>query len=78
MSDETVIVLGDGSKWKPATSVDTIVCAHETCDNIVDTPEEIASYPSGTCPECGNPWLGTETRNTAISVTAPEAISGET
>ena len=76
MSDETVIVLGDGSQWRPATSVDTIACA--TCNNEVDTPAEIASYPSGTCPNCGNNWLGTEKRSTSISVTAPEAISGET
>lgn len=78
MSDETVIVLGDGSQWKPASSVDTIVCATADCDNIVDTPAEIASYPSGTCPSCGNNWLGTEKRSTSISVTAPEAISGDT
>ena len=76
MSD-TIITLPNGTKWKPSSSVDQIVCAHETCDNIVDTPDEIASYPNGNCPDCGNPWLGTETRNTTISVTAPEAISGE-
>ena len=77
MSDETVIILGDGSKWKPATSVDRIVCATVGCNNIVDTPSEIASYPNGTCPNCGNNWLGSEKRSTSITVTAPEAISGE-
>lgn len=76
MSDETIIIMGDGSKWRPATSVEKIECA--TCDNEVDTPEEIASYPTGNCPNCGNNWLGTEKRSTSISVTAPQAISGET
>ena len=74
MSD-TIITMADGSKWKPATSSDTVHCSN--CENAVDTPEEIASYPSGNCPNCGNAWLGSEKRSTSISVTAPEAISGE-
>jgi hypothetical protein len=78
MSDETIIVLGDGSKWRPSTSVDTIVCAHESCDNIVDTPAEVASYPDGNCPKCGNNWTGSEAKGVRISITAPEAISGKT
>jgi hypothetical protein len=44
MSDETVITMPDGGRWRPATSVDTIQC--HNCDNLVDTPEEIASYPA--------------------------------
>ena len=75
MSDGTVITMSDGSNWRPATSVDRIQCA--SCDNLVDTPAEIASYPSGRCPQCGNLWTGAESRHTEITVTAPEAIKGE-
>lgn len=75
MSSEHIIVLEDGSRWKPATSSDTVHCV--TCDNAVDTPEEIASYPQGNCPNCGETWTGSEKRSTSISVTSPEAISGE-
>jgi hypothetical protein len=42
----------------------------------VDTPEEVASYPGGNCPDCGNNWTGAEKRSTSIIVTAPEAIEG--
>lgn len=72
---DTLIIMPDGSKWKPASSSDTLHC--DSCPNIVDTPEEIASYPEGNCPDCNNPWTGKERKNTAITVTAPEAISGE-
>ena len=75
MSDEHSIVLGNGTKWKPATSSDTVHCVN--CDNAVDTPEEVATYPDGNCPDCGESWTGAERRSTSISVTAPEAISGE-
>ena len=75
MSDEHIIVLGNGSHWKPSTSRDLIHCA--SCENAVDTPEEIASYPDGNCPDCGNSWTGSEATGVSISVTAPEAISGE-
>lgn len=61
--------------WKPSTSSDTVHC--ENCDNAVDTPEEVLSYPSGNCPQCGNPWTGGERRSTSITVTAPEAVRGE-
>lgn len=61
--------------WQPATSSDTLHCV--SCGNVVDTPEEIQGYPNGHCPECGNGWTGSERRNTAIVVTAPEAIRGE-
>ena len=76
MSDEHIIVLGNGTQWKPSTSRDLIHCA--SCENAVDTPEEIASYPDGNCPDCGNSWTGSEATGVSISVTAPEAISGKT
>ena len=71
----TVITLSNGSEWRPSTSSETLHCSN--CSNIVDTPEELASYPSGICPNCGLSWTGNERKNTSISVTAPEAISGE-
>jgi len=74
MSD-TILTMANGSKWKPSTSSDTVHCVN--CDNAVDTPEEIASYPTGNCPDCGESWTGKERRSTSITVTAPEAISGE-
>jgi predicted RNA-binding Zn-ribbon protein involved in translation (DUF1610 family) len=74
MSDETLIQLPDGSRWKPATSSDIVHC--ESCGNAVDTPEEVLSYPHGKCPECGNGWTGSERRSTSITVTAPEAVKG--
>jgi predicted RNA-binding Zn-ribbon protein involved in translation (DUF1610 family) len=74
MSD-TIITMADGSKWKPSTSSDTVHCV--SCENAVDTPEEIASYPDGNCPNCGNTWTGSEKRSTRIVVTAPEPLSGE-
>ena len=74
MSEETVIILGDGSKWSPASSVEKIEC--HNCSNEVDTLAEIASYPDGNCPNCGETWLGTEKKSTAISVTAPAPILG--
>jgi hypothetical protein len=52
--------------WKPSTSSDTVYC--KGCDNAVDTPEEILSYPDGNCPECGDPWTGAERRSTMIIV----------
>lgn len=75
MSDATIIVMGNGTRWKPSTSSDTVHCV--SCDNAVDTPEEIATYPTGNCPQCGNPWTGSERRSTSIIVTAPEAVRGE-
>jgi uncharacterized paraquat-inducible protein A len=72
----TIIQMPDGSRWKPSTSTDMVHCVH--CDNAVDTPEEIASYPDGTCPDCNNSWTGNERRSTTIVVTAPEAIKGDT
>jgi hypothetical protein len=44
MSD-TILTMANGSKWKPSTSSDTVHCV--SCDNAVDTPAEIASYPDG-------------------------------
>tara|TARA_R110001583_G_scaffold172560_1_gene326296 strand:- start:510 stop:737 length:228 start_codon:yes stop_codon:yes gene_type:complete len=73
---DTIIIMSDGSKWKPSTSSDTVHCVN--CDNAVDTPEEVSSYPEGKCPDCGQNWTGSEKRSTMITVTAPQAISGET
>jgi len=75
MSD-TVINMPDGSKWSPSTSVDVVQC--ESCGNLVDTPAEIASYPDGDCPDCGESWTGSEVRATTITVTAPAQINGDT
>ena len=75
MSD-TVLTMANGSKWKPSTSSDTVHCVN--CGNAVDTPEELASYPSGKCPHCGLSWTGSERRSTSITVTAPEPIGGST
>ena len=74
MSDETVITMPDGGRWRPATSVDKLQC--HNCDNLVDTPEEAAAYPNGNCPNCNNPW--TEKRSTTISVTMPVSLGGGT
>ena len=74
MSD-TILIMSNGSKWKPSTISDTVHCVN--CENAVDTPEEIATYPDGNCPDCGQSWTGKERRSTSIMVTAPEAISGE-
>ena len=46
-----ILIMPDGSRWKPSTSSDTVECVN--CSNEVDTPEEIASYPDGNCPDCG-------------------------
>jgi len=70
----TILTMPDGSKWRPATSLDQVHCV--TCGNIVDTPEEIASYPSGECPDCGSLWTGGEKRSTIIQVTMPDSITG--
>jgi len=74
MSDETIIIMSDGSRWRPSSSRDVVHCVN--CSNEVDTPEEIASYPDGNCPDCGSPWTGGEKRSTMIQVTMPENMSG--
>lgn len=71
-----IILMPDGSKWKPSSSSDTVHCTN--CDNAVDTPAEVASYPNGNCPDCGQSWVGSERRSTKIIVTMPEQINGET
>ena len=76
MTDETILTMPNGSTWKPASSTDTVHCVN--CENAVDTPEEIASYPSGNCPDCGQSWTGGEKRSTSIQVTVPESLSGAT
>jgi predicted RNA-binding Zn-ribbon protein involved in translation (DUF1610 family) len=60
--------------WLPATTQDLVECVN--CGNQVDTPEEVATYPSGNCPDCGNSWTGSEKRSTIIQVTAPQALGG--
>ena len=70
-----ILIMPDGSRWKPSTSSDTVECVN--CDNAVDTPEEIASYPDGNCPDCGEPWTGSEKRSTTIVVTMPAQIKGD-
>ena len=69
-----ILTMADGSRWKPSTSSDIIECVN--CNNAVDTPEEIASYPDGNCPDCGESWTGSEKRSTRIQVTVPEQIAG--
>ena len=73
---KTIITLPDGSTWSPSSSTETVSCVN--CENEVDTPEEIASYPDGNCPDCGESWTGSESRSTNIRVTAPDPISGAT
>jgi len=73
---DTVITMLDGSRWSPSTSSDIIHCVN--CENAVDTPEEDLSYPSGNCPDCGNPWTGAEKKDTRITVTAPQPLGGST
>lgn len=70
-----ILIMDDGSRWKPSTSSDTVECVN--CNNAVDTPEEIASYPDGNCPDCGESWTGSEKRSTMIIVTMPEQMSGD-
>lgn len=71
MSDQTILRMDDGSEWLPSTSIDMVHCV--SCGNAVDTPEEVATYPGGNCPDCGEPWTGAEARSTTIIVTAPAA-----
>ena len=71
MSDDTILIMSNGSKWRPSI----FKTIHSSCNNAVDTPEEIASYPDGNCPQCGNTWTGSESRVRISQL--PEAISGE-
>ena len=73
---DTIITMSNGSQWRPSSSADTVHCIN--CENLVDTPEEIASYPDGNCPDCGQSWTGSEKRSTNVQVTMPVAISGST
>ena len=74
MSDDTVFTMDNGSKWKPSTSTELIHCAN--CGNAVDTPEELLSYPSGNCPDCGESWTDETKRHTKITVTMPQSADG--
>ena len=72
MSDDTILIMSNGSKWKPSTSQDLIRVLLVIMQLI---PQEIASYPDGNCPQCGNTWTGSESKGVRIFATAPEAIS---
>lgn len=74
MSD-TVITMDDGGRFHPSSSTDTVQC--HNCSNIVDTPAEVASYPDGTCPQCGDAWTSDTKRHTSITITMPQSLSGE-
>ena len=76
MSDQTIITMPNGKQYLPATSRDIVHCA--ICGNEVDTPEEIASYPDGNCPQCGNAWTAETKRHTSVTVTMPQAMDGGT
>ena len=69
-----ILIMPDGSQWRPSTSSDIVECVN--CDNAVDTPEEIASYPDGNCHDYGEAWTGGKKCSTTIVVTMPEQISG--
>lgn len=71
-----ILTMPDGSRWRPSTSSDTVHCGN--CGNAVDTPEEVATYPAGICPDCGESWTGAERKDVAITVTMPEQLGGET
>jgi uncharacterized paraquat-inducible protein A len=75
MTDEP-LTMPNGAQYLPATTRESKSCTN--CDNIVDTPEELLSYPSGNCPQCGNPWTGAEPHNVEITVTMPVALGGGT
>jgi len=64
------------TEWLPAQTSDKVYCVN--CSNEVDTPEEIASYPDGNCPQCGNLWTGAERKDTAITVASPQPLGGQT
>jgi len=70
------ITMPNGSEWSPSTSQDIVHCEH--CNNAVDTPEEVLSYPEGNCPDCGNPWTGSERKGIKIVVTQPQQLGGHT
>ena len=71
---ETILTMDNGSQWTPVKTTESIGCA--SCDNIVDTPEEVASYPNGNCPQCGNTWTGAESKHVQVFVASPEPIGG--
>lgn len=73
---DNILIMANGSRWLPSTSSDKVHCAN--CGNQVDTPEEIASYPTGNCPQCGDAWTGAERKDVAVKVTMPQALGGST
>lgn len=76
MSNVTIIKTPNGSEWLPATSVALVHCAN--CGNAVDTPEEEATYPDGQCPDCNQPWTGSENKGVKIAVTSPAPLGAAT
>lgn len=71
---DTIITMKNGKQYSPVKSIIFMHC--QACENVVDTPEEIASYPDGYCPDCGNLWTGKESRSTSIAVTSPDPLTG--
>jgi hypothetical protein len=70
----TILTLPEDRGRDASAGTDKVYC--EGCDNVVDSPDTIASYPSGECPQCGTAWTGKEKRSTLIQVTMPESIMG--
>ena len=50
-------------------------CANPENTDIITTPAEEASSPSGECPKCGTTWTQ---QNASVKVTAPPASKGDT
>jgi ribosomal protein S26 len=76
MSDEHIIVIGDGSRFRPSTSVDRLQCHH--CDNCGRHTRRSCLIPRWQLVlTVEQSWTAETKRHTAITVTAPEAISGE-
>ena len=71
MSD-TIITMDDGGRFYPSSSTDSVQC--NNCDNIVDTPAEIASYPDGNCPDYAKACTDAK-QHTSTTVTITQAAS---
>ena len=70
----TILTLPGGRERDASAGTDNVYC--EGCDNVVASPDTLASYPSGECPQYGTAWTGKEKRSTLIQVTMPESIMG--
>ncbi len=51
--------------------------AKAVCRARSDFVNEIASYPTGKCPQCGNVWTGDEPRHTYITVATLAPLGGK-